>query len=73
MLDLEAHALLKELRRGPALPARPTLARYTLAWAQVLFLPTRINKPRRPKRARGIRKRLAKRLVRVTGRRFWAA
>lgn len=46
--------------------------RYSLSWGQVLFLPTRLDRPRRQKKARGIRKRLAKRLVRSTGRRFWA-
>jgi hypothetical protein len=45
--------------------------RYRLSWDQVLFLPTRINRPRRAKKARSIRKRLSKRLVRAAGRRFW--
>lgn len=47
--------------------------RYKFSWEQVLFLPTRMNRPRRAKKARSIRKRLSKRLVRATGRRFWPA
>lgn len=45
--------------------------RYRFSWDQVLFLPTRIDRPRRAKKARSIRKRLSKRLVRASGRRFW--
>lgn len=45
--------------------------RYRFSWDQVLFLPTRIDRPRRAKKARSIRKRLSKRLVRAAGRRFW--
>ena len=48
------------------------LARYSLTWRQVVFLPTAIPRPRRAKRARGIKKRQAKRLVALAGRRFWA-
>jgi hypothetical protein len=44
--------------------------RYMLLWGQVLFMPTRVNLPRKAKKARSIRKRLAKRLVRAAGRRF---
>lgn len=50
----------------------PHRVRCALTWGQVFFLPTRLNKPRRPKKARSIRKRLSKRLVRASGRRFWA-
>jgi len=52
---------------------RPTraLARYQLEWAQLIFTPTLVGRPRRAKKARSIRKRLAKRLVRAAGRRFW--
>lgn len=45
--------------------------RYKFSWDQILFLPTRISKPRRRKKARSVRKRLSKRLVRASGRRFW--
>lgn len=48
------------------------VARYALTWRQVVFLPTALSRPRRAKRARGVRKRLAKRLVSLAGRRFWA-
>lgn len=44
--------------------------RFTLMWGQVLFMPTRVSSPRKAKKARSIRKRLAKRLVRAAGRRF---
>jgi hypothetical protein len=44
--------------------------RVSLLWHQIFFMPTRTDRPRKRKRARGIRKRLAKRLVRTTGRRF---
>jgi hypothetical protein len=64
-LDVAAHLV------GVGAKARG-VARYSLTWRQVLFLPTAISRPRRAKRARGIRKRLAKRLVAATGRRFWA-
>lgn len=49
----------------------PHRLRCTLTWGQVFFLPTKINRPRRHKKARSIRKRLSKRLVRAAGRRFW--
>ena len=62
ILDYE----VKSLRSSPA-----GCSRYALSWAQILFLPTRLNQPRRQKKARSIRKRLAKRLVRAAGRRFW--
>ena len=54
-----------------ALAATNHADRYRFSWDQVLFLPTRINRPRRAKKARSIRKRLSKRLVRASGRRFW--
>lgn len=64
-LDMAAHLVgVGPMARGKAL--------YRLTWKQVIFLPTAINQPRRAKRARGIRKRMAKRLVRTAGRRFWA-
>jgi len=46
-------------------------AAYRFSWASVFFAPTRLSRPRRAKKARSIRKRLAKRLVRAAGRRFW--
>ena len=64
-LDLAAHLV------GVA-PQPRGLARYALTWRQVIFLPTAIPRPRRAKRARGIKKRQAKRLVAQAGRRFWA-
>ena len=54
----------------PASELGATYERYKLSWEQALFMPTRINRPRKTKKARSIRKRLAKRLVRVAGRRF---
>jgi hypothetical protein len=54
-----------------AIAAADLINRYRFSWDQVLFLPTRISRPRRAKKARSIRKRLAKRLVRASGRRFW--
>jgi len=53
-------------------PRARGVARYALTWRQVIFLPTALPRPRRAKRARGIKKRLAKRLVALAGRRFWA-
>jgi hypothetical protein len=53
-------------------PRAKGVARYALTWRQVIFLPTALPRPRRAKRARGIKKRLAKRLVSLAGRRFWA-
>lgn len=57
-------------RATGASPARE-LARYCLNWVQ--FLVTRLwrHNFRRNKRARTIRKRLAKRLVRSSQHRFW--
>lgn len=53
--------------------ARPRgLARFSLTWNQVVFMPTALSRPRRAKRARGIKKRRAKRLVALAGRRFGA-
>ena len=53
-------------------PKASGVARYALTWRQVIFLPTALARPRRAKRARGIKKRQAKRLVALAGRRFWA-
>jgi hypothetical protein len=64
-LDMAAHLV------GVGPRARG-VARYALTWRQVIFLPTAIPRPRRAKRARGIKKRQAKRLVALAGRRFWA-
>lgn len=61
ILDYEARSVF----------ASSAIDRYRFSWDQVLFLPTRINRPRRAKKARSIRKRLSKRLVRASGRRFW--
>lgn len=64
-LDMAAHLVGVGVGAGG-------VARYSLTWRQVIFLPTALPRPRRSKRARGIRKRQAKRLVSLAGRRFWA-
>lgn len=63
----EASLFAAALSRSPA----STVARLHLTWGQVVFFPTLVATPRRTKRARSVRKRLAKRLVRLAGRRFF--
>jgi len=71
LIALDDEMLAYEAKVLKGLP--PHHSRYHLTWDQVLFFPTRIKRPRRPKKARSIRKRLAKRIVRTAGRRFWAS
>lgn len=63
VLDAEAHAIA-----GTSFARWK--ARYKLLWGFVFFAPSAFNKPRRAKKARSIRKRIAKRLVRAVGQRF---
>jgi hypothetical protein len=59
------------LKAAAARTRSTSVARLSLTWAQALFLPTRAGSPRRTKKARSIRKRLAKRLVKLAGYRFF--
>ncbi len=66
VFEAEAHAIAGSL-------GERWKTRYKLTWHFIFFAPTAFNKPRRPKKARSIKKRLTKRLVKAVGHRFWCA